>query len=42
MTEINGQQFKITTKSPHSFTIGDTSKFSSYVSGGIATQVKVP
>lgn len=42
MTEINGKQFKIITKSPHSFTIGDTSSFSPYTGGGIATQVKVP
>lgn len=42
MTEINGKQFKITVKSPYSFTIGDTRSFSSYVSGGIASEVKVP
>jgi ubiquitin-activating enzyme E1 len=42
MEEINGKQFKITVKSPISFTIGDTSKFSDYISGGIATEVKVP
>lgn len=29
-------------KSPDSFTIGDTSKFSEYIGGGIAHEVKVP
>lgn len=42
MTEVNGKQFKVTVKSPHTFTIGDTSKFSPYDSNGIAEQVKVP
>lgn len=42
MTEINGQQYKITIRDPYTFTIGDTSKFSAYVGGGIATEVKVP
>lgn len=42
MTEINGQSFKIEVKSPHSFTIGDTRKFSPYVGGGIANEIKVP
>ena len=30
MTEVNGKLFKITVKSPHTFTIGDTSEFSDY------------
>ncbi len=42
MSEINGRQFKIEVKSPHSFTIGDTREFSNYESGGIATEMKVP
>jgi hypothetical protein len=42
MTQINGKQFKIEIKSPHSFIIGDTRNFSPYIGGGIATQVKVP
>lgn len=42
MTEINGKEYKIEVKSPHSFAIGDTRAFSPYVSGGIATEVKVP
>ena len=42
MTEVNGKTFKITFKSPHSFSIGDTSGFSAYESNGIAEQVKVP
>jgi len=29
-------------RSPDSFTIGDTTKFGAYVSGGIAVEVKVP
>ncbi len=29
-------------KSPHSFLIGDTRGFSTYVNGGIATEVKTP
>ena len=44
MLEINGDQkwqvLKTVNKS--SFLIGDTSKFSKYESGGIATEVKVP
>lgn len=42
MEEINGLEYKITVRSPDSFTIGDTSKFSPYVGGGIASEVKVP
>ena len=42
MTQVNGKQFKITVKSPHSFTIGDTNDFSEYEANGIAEQVKVP
>jgi hypothetical protein len=30
MTQVNGKQFKITVKSPHSFSIGNTSGFSAY------------
>lgn len=42
MEEINGKQYQITVRSPDSFTIGDTTKFGAYVSGGIAVEVKVP
>lgn len=42
MTEINGKEFKIEVKSPHSFFIGDTRNFSAYTNGGIATEIKVP
>ncbi|CAD8055043.1 unnamed protein product [Paramecium sonneborni] len=42
MSEINDQVFKITVVSPYSFSIGDTSKFSSYERNGIAIQVKIP
>lgn len=42
MTEINGQRFKVEVKTPGSFTIGDTSKFSVYENGGMALEVKVP
>lgn len=33
---------KITTKSPNSFTIGDTRNMTPYITGGIATEVKKP
>lgn len=36
MNEVNGKLFKITVKSPHTFTIGDTSAFAEYESNGIA------
>lgn len=42
MTEINGKEFKIEVKSPHSFLIGDTRSFSTYTNGGIGTEIKVP
>lgn len=43
MTELNGcPPMKITVLGPYTFSIGDTSKFGEYISGGIATQVKMP
>ena len=36
MSEINGKQFKVEVKTPGSFIIGDTSKFTAYENGGIA------
>lgn len=42
MTELNDKIFKITWKSPFSFSIGDTSSFGNYISGGYFEQVKVP
>jgi len=42
MTQINGQKFKIEVKTPGSFVIGDTSKFSAYENGGMALEVKMP
>ena len=42
MSEINGKEFKIQIKSPHSFLIGDTRQFSPYLGGGIATEIKIP
>lgn len=43
MTELNGcQPMKVKVLGPYTFTIGDTSTFSEYVRGGIATQVKMP
>jgi len=42
MTELNGQEFKIAVPSPFTFTIGDTSKFGIYKSGGTVTEVKKP
>ena len=43
MTDLNGcEPRKITVKGPYTFTIGDTSNFGDYKSGGIFTQVKMP
>lgn len=42
MTELNDKVFSVTVKSPFSFSIGDTSGFSSYISGGSFEQVKAP
>jgi ubiquitin-activating enzyme E1 len=42
MSEVNAKNFKITVKSPYTFSIGDTSGFSQYQREGIAVQVKVP
>jgi ubiquitin-activating enzyme E1 len=43
MTELNGcKPLKISVKGPYTFTIGDTSNFSAYKTGGIFTQVKMP
>ena len=43
MKELNGcEPRKITVLGPYTFSIGDTSSFSDYVRGGIASQVKMP
>lgn len=43
MTELNGcVPKKIHVLGPYTFSIGDTSKFSEYIRGGIVTQVKMP
>ncbi|KZW04092.1 ubiquitin activating enzyme [Exidia glandulosa HHB12029] len=43
MSELNQcEPRKITVKGPYTFTIGDTSGFSDYISGGTFTQVKMP
>lgn len=42
MTEVNEKIFKITVKSKHSFSIGDTSNFHPYESNGVVEQMKVP
>ena len=43
MEELNGcEPLKIVVKGPYTFSIGDTSKFGDYISGGIFTQVKMP
>ncbi|KAJ7591324.1 ubiquitin activating enzyme [Mycena floridula] len=43
MTELNGcAPRKISVKGPYTFTIGDTSGFNTYKTGGIFTQVKMP
>jgi ubiquitin-activating enzyme E1 len=43
MTELNGcDPIKIKVLGPYTFSIGNTSDFTSYASGGIVTQVKMP
>lgn len=43
MTELNGcAPIKIRVLGPYTFSIGDTSKYSAYIRGGIVTQVKIP
>jgi len=42
MTELNDKEFEVKVMGPYTFSIGDTSAFSDYVSGGVATQVKKP
>jgi len=42
MEELNGLEFEVNVTGPYTFSIGDTSAFSDYVSGGVATQVKKP
>ncbi|PPQ92377.1 hypothetical protein CVT25_008727 [Psilocybe cyanescens] len=43
MTELNGcEPRKIVVKGPYTFSIGDTSNFGEYKTGGIFTQVKMP
>ncbi|XP_008488261.2 ubiquitin-like modifier-activating enzyme 1 [Diaphorina citri] len=43
MTQLNGiEPRKVKVLGPYTFSIGDTTKFDEYVSGGIATQVKQP
>ena len=39
MEELNGLEFEVNVTGPYTFSIGDTSAFSDYVSGGVATQV---
>lgn len=42
MTEINGKEFKVKVTGPCQFSIGDTTVFSDYLTGGLVTQVKQP
>lgn len=43
MTELNDcEPIKIKVLGPYTFSIGDTTKYSEYIRGGIATQVKMP
>jgi len=43
MTELNGcEPRKVCVKGPYTFTIGDTTTFGNYNTGGIFTQVKMP
>ncbi len=37
MTQINGKSYKIKVLSPDSFSIGDTTQYDNYITGGIAT-----
>jgi ubiquitin-activating enzyme E1 len=41
-TELNGREFKIKVLGPYTFSIGDTTSFGKYMSGGIVTEVKKP
>jgi hypothetical protein len=41
--ELNGcEPRKVSVKGPYTFTIGDTTAFGEYKTGGIFTQVKMP
>jgi hypothetical protein len=41
--ELNGcEPRKVTVKGPYTYTIGDTTAFGEYKTGGIFTQVKMP
>ncbi|XP_066591841.1 ubiquitin-like modifier-activating enzyme 1 [Prorops nasuta] len=43
MTELNGcEPRKIKVLGPYTFSIGDTSKYSEYIRGGVVTEVKMP
>jgi len=43
MTELNAcEPRKVSVKGPYTFSIGDTSGFQDYQTGGIFTQVKMP
>jgi len=42
MSEVNEKEFPVSVIGPYTFSIGDTSGFSDYVKGGVATQVKQP
>ncbi|UKJ90616.2 ubiquitin-activating enzyme E1 [Theileria orientalis] len=43
MVELNNKEpLQINVNSKSSFTIGDTSKYSQYISGGVVTEVKIP
>lgn len=43
MKELNGiAPIKIKVLGPYTFSIGDTTSYSAYIRGGIATQVKMP
>ena len=41
-TELNDTQHVVKVLTPTTFLIGDTSSYKPYISGGIATQVKIP
>lgn len=42
MSELNGKEFKIKVLGPYTFSIGDTTQYTKYLSGGIVTEIKKP
>ncbi|KAH0605545.1 uncharacterized protein H6S33_004767 [Morchella sextelata] len=42
MEDLNGVEFKVEVKGPYTFSIGDVSRYGTYLRGGLFTQVKAP